>query len=101
MQPMKFFIDTHDAAKETFPAGITPAQFETFFQDFEAACRAEDVVILPAHVAYGDGKAFCFIMAPDAENVRRAHERVGLPYDSISEVTTATPGDMFFRPAAA
>lgn len=33
-------------------------------------------------------------MAPDA--VRRAHERVGLPYDATTEVTTATPGDMFF-----
>ena len=29
--------------------------------------------------------------------VRRAHERVGLPFDSITEVSTATPGDTFFR----
>jgi hypothetical protein len=29
--------------------------------------------------------------------VKRVHERVGLPYDAITEVTTATPGDMFFK----
>jgi hypothetical protein len=39
-------------------------------------------------------------MAEDAEAVRRAHERVGLPYDSITEVATATPGDTFFRRTA-
>ena len=27
MQRMKFFIDTHDAANGTFPAGITKEQF--------------------------------------------------------------------------
>jgi hypothetical protein len=27
----------------------------------------------------------------------RAHERVGLPFDSITEITTATPGDTFLR----
>jgi hypothetical protein len=40
-------------------------------------------------------------MAPDADAVRRAHEKVGLPFDKIAEVTTATPGDTFFRRSAA
>jgi hypothetical protein len=40
-------------------------------------------------------------MAADADAVKRAHERVGLPFDSISEVATATPGDTFFRRKAA
>jgi hypothetical protein len=35
-------------------------------------------------------------MAPSAEAVRRAHERVGLPFDDITEVVTSTPGDIFF-----
>jgi len=47
------------------------------------------------------GRAFCFTMAPDAEAVRRAHERVGLPFDEIIEVMTATPGDTFFSARAA
>jgi len=101
MQKMKFFIDTHDANNDTFPKGITPQQFEGFFASYEEACLKENVVILRVHVAYEDGKAFCFTMAPDADCVKRAHEHVGLPFDTISEVKTATPGDTFFRSSAA
>lgn len=97
MQPMKFFVDTHDVEKETFPAGLTPQQFESFFSEYQKACEAENVVVLRVHVAYEAGKAFCFTMAPDSDCIRRAHDRVGLPFDSISEVKTATPGDTFFR----
>jgi hypothetical protein len=46
------------------------------------------VVPLRVHVGYDEGRAFCFTMAPDADAVRRAHERVGLPFDSITEVAT-------------
>ncbi len=101
MQSLKFFIDTHDVNNDTFPAGLTTEGFEEFFEQYEQACYEEGVVPLQVHVAYEDGRAFCFTMAPDADAVRRAHERVGLPFDSISEVTTATPGDTFFRRAAA
>ena len=101
MQPMRFFIDTHDQNKDTFPRGLTPDQFEVFFTSYEQACEAEGVVPLRIHVGYEEGRAFCFTMAPDAEAVKRAHERVGLPFDSITEVTTATPGDMFFTRRAA
>jgi hypothetical protein len=100
MQPMKFFVDTHDQSKETFPRGLTREQFEGFFANYEAACGDEGVVPLRIHLSYEEGRAFCFTMAPDAEAVRRAHARVGLPFDSITEVTTATPGDTFFRRAA-
>lgn len=100
MEKMKFYVDTHDAKTETFPAGLTPAQFEGFFAQYEDACAAEGVVILRVHVAYEDDRAFCFTMAPNADAVRRAHERVGLAFESISEVKTATPGDTFFRRAA-
>ena len=31
-----------------------------------------------------------------ADAVRRAHERVGLPFETITEVTTVTPGDFFY-----
>lgn len=98
MQKMKFFVDTHDAKSETFPKGITPEQFSNFFAQYEKACVEEQVVILNVHVAYEDNRAFCFTMAPDADSVKRAHESVGLPFDSISEVKTAIPGDAFFVP---
>jgi hypothetical protein len=97
MQAMRFFVDTHDRTRQTFPARIGPAEFEGFFAQYEQACAAEGVVPLRVHVGFEEGRAFCFNMAPDAQAVERAHARVGLPYDSITEVTTATPGDMFFH----
>jgi hypothetical protein len=53
------------------------------------------------HIGYETGRAFCLNLAADAEAVQRAHERAGLPFDAITEVTTATPHDMFLRRAAA
>lgn len=100
MQRMKFFIDTHDATSGTFPAGITKEQFAGFHAKYEAACGAEGVVSLRIHVGFADGRAWCFTMAPDGDSVRRAHERVGLPFTDITEVVTSTPGDLFFHAAA-
>lgn len=97
MQSLRYFMDTHDAAHGTFPSDLTPEQFEGFFAKFDAACRAEGVVILRLHVAYQDNKAFCLTLAPDAAAIERAHQRVGLPFDGISEVKMASPGDTFFR----
>lgn len=97
MKPMRFFLDTHDRTNKTFPAKLTREEFEIFFAKYEKACYDEGVVPVRLHVGYDEGRAFCFTMAPDAESVKRAHEKVGLPFDSITEVTTATPGDTFFR----
>lgn len=97
MQAMRFFMDTHDKERKTFPEGLTPAGFEQFFAKYEQACQAEGVIPLRTHVGFEDGRAFCLNLAPDADAVRRVHARVGLAYDSITEVSTATPGDMFFR----
>jgi hypothetical protein len=100
MAPLKFFIDTHDTANGTFPAGIRPEDFAGFHAQYDEACRAEGVVSLRIHVGFDEGRAFCFTMAPDAEAVRRVHQRVGLPFDQITEVVTSTPGDLFFVRAA-
>jgi hypothetical protein len=100
MQPMHFFIDTHDQSSNTFPAGIGVKEFEGFYATYLKACQAEGVVPIRLHVGYAEGRAFCLNMAPDADAVRRAHERAGLPFDSITEVLMATPGDTFFRPQA-
>ncbi len=91
---MKFFIDTHDKNSETFPAGITPAQMEGFYKKYELACEEEGVISLRIHVGFKDGKAFCFNMAPNAEAVKRVHDKVGLPFESITEVNTITPADL-------
>jgi hypothetical protein len=98
MLPMKFFLDTHDQRTQTFPAGITKPAFSEFFAKYERFAREEGVVVLRVHVGFEEGRAYCFNMAPSAEHVQRAHEKAGLPYETITEVTTATPGDLFFRP---
>lgn len=98
MQLMKMFLDTHDRRHQTFPAEIGKPQLAEFFALYEEAARAEGVVILRLHVGLAEGRAFCLTMAESAEAVKRAHERVGLPFDEITEVVTATPGDLFFTP---
>ncbi len=94
MSKLKFFIDTHDKDNKTFPAGLTPAQMEGFYKKYEEACAEEGVISIRIHVGFKDGKAFCFNMAPNEEAVKRVHDKVGLSYDSITEVNTITPGDL-------
>jgi hypothetical protein len=97
MQAMRYFLDTHDRSRGTFPAQLSPEEFEVFFAQYETACQAEGDIPLRTHVGFAEGRAFCLNLAPDVDAVRRAHERVGLPFDEITEITTATPGDTFFR----
>ena len=95
MQALRFFMDTHDQRSGTFPAGLDAAGFAAFYRQYVTACLQEGVVPLRTHLSYQDGRAFCFSMAADAEAVRRAHRRVGLDFDEIVEVSTATPADTF------
>lgn len=101
MQELRLFIDTHDRAHGTFPAEISEEQFAGFYAAYQDACKAEGVVNLKVDVGLGEGRAFCLNMAPDAEAVKRAHARVGLPFDTITEVRTASPGALFFNRQAA
>lgn len=98
--PLKLFLDTHDAAHGTFPAGITPEAFAAFHARYEEVCRAEGVVSLRIHVGFDAGRAFCLNLAPDAAAVARVHETLGLPFDTVTEVVTSAPGDLFFVRAA-
>ena len=98
MKALRFYLDTHDREKETFPSDISPREFEKFYAAYKAACFEEGVIPIRLHVGYEDGRAFCLTMAPDKAAVGRVHETLGLPFDSITEVAMATPGDSFFRP---
>lgn len=97
---MRYFVDTHDQANGTFPTGLGAEQLREFVAGFGQACQAEGVVILRLHVSLETGRAWCFTMAEDAQAVRRAHERVGLPFDDITEVSTVTPADLFLAAPA-
>ena len=95
---MKYFIDTHDKTKGSFPTHVlTEEQFFEQFASLENAAEKLGVFGHAAHVNLEDGKAFCFMSGPDKESIRKAHEAINLPYDSITEVRRVTGADM--RPA--
>jgi uncharacterized protein DUF4242 len=92
---MKYFIDTHDKAKGTFPT--LEMTEEEFFANFDALDQAAEKLGAfghAAHVNLADGKAFCFMSGPDEESIRKAHEAINFPYDSITEVRRVTGADM-------
>ena len=92
---MKFFIDTHDKSKGSFPTqALTEEQFFAQFDALEKAASQFQAVGHAAHVNLVDGKAFCLMSGPDEEAIRRAHAAIDLPYDSITEVRRVTGADM-------
>ncbi len=94
MSHMRFYMDTHNKDNSTFPDSISPQDLAGFYTQYEQACQEEGVVSLKIHVGFNEGRAFCLNMAPSVEAVRRVHEKVGLPYDSITEITTISPSDL-------
>ena len=94
---MKMFIDIHDAANGTLPVGLTEAELKGVYKAYAEACEAEGITSLRAHAGLDQGRVFCVTLAPDAESVRRAHERVGMTYDSISEVTDISSFNMLLE----
>jgi len=92
---MKYFIDTHDKHKGSFPTReLTEEQFFEQFDALEAAAKEFGAFGHAAHVNLKDGKAFCFMSGPDEESIRKAHAAINLPYDSITEVRRVTGADM-------
>ena len=92
---MKYFIDTHDKTKGSFPQGqLTEPEFFAKFDALEEVAPKFGVGAHAAHVSLKEGKAFCFMCGRNEEAVRRAHEAVHLPFDSITEVRRVTGADM-------
>ena len=92
---MKYFIDTHDKTKGSFPDDhMTDAQFIRLYQKFEKALEEVGGADLGAHVNVKGCKAFCFTKGPDADAIRRAHEKLNFPFDSITEVRRVTGVDL-------
>ena len=92
---MKYFIDTHDKSKGSFPIQeLTEQEFFDQFAALEEAAHELGVLGHAAHVNLKEGKAFCFMSGPDEESIRKAHAAINLPYDSITEVRRVTGADM-------
>jgi hypothetical protein len=101
MSNLRLFIDSHDKRHGSFPSPFAREQLPPFLIAYEAACREEGVILLRTHVGLENGRAFCLTMAPDAEAVRRAHQKVGLAFDDITEVETISPSDVLLGLARA
>lgn len=92
---MKYFIDTHDKTKGSFPEEmLSEQQMIDQFDALEVAARQFDVFGHAAHVNLEQGKAFCLMCGPDEESIRKAHAAINLPYDSITEVRRVTGIDL-------
>ena len=96
---MKYFIDTHDKTKGSFPKQeLTEEQFFANFDALDAAGEPLGVFGHAAHVNLPEGKAFCFMSGPDEEAIRKAHAAIDFPLETITEVRRVTGADM--RPRA-
>lgn len=92
---MKYFIDTHDKAKGTFPTQeLTEEEFFANFDALDVAAEQFRAFGHAAHVNLKDGKAFCFMSGPDEEAIRKAHAAIDFPFDSITEVKRVSGADM-------
>ena len=96
---MKYFMDTHDRSKGSWPeAEISETEFLAVYEQFTQAVEEQGGHDLGAHVNVKEGRAFCFTYGPDAEAIRRAHEKLHFPFDSITEVRRATGADLRPKP---
>jgi len=92
---MKYFIDTHDKTNGSFPQQeLNEEEFFANFDSLEEAAKQFGVFGHAAHVNLKEGKAFCFMSGPDADSIRKAHQAINFPFDSITEVRRVTGADM-------
>ena len=92
---MKYFIDTHDKTKGSFPKEeLTEQQFFDNFDALDKAANQFGAFGHAAHVSLKEGKAFCFMSGPDEDAIRKAHAAINFPYNSITEVRRVTGADM-------
>lgn len=95
---LKFFMDEHQREFDSFPkAEISDEEFAEVYKGFEKACEEEGVVPMGSHVNCQHGRAYCLIAAPSEEAVRRAHEKIGLPYNKITEIKRLTSLDLLLK----
>ena len=88
-------MDTHDRAKGSWPqTELSEEEFVQVYEKFGEAVAEQGGHDLGAHVNVEQGKAFCFTWGPDEDAIRRAHEKLHFPFDSITEVKRVTGVDL-------
>ncbi len=95
---LKFFMDEHQREFDSFPKEpISDEEFAEVYRHFEKACDEEGVLPMGSHVYCQQGRAYCLIAAPNEEAVRRAHEKIGLGYNKITEIKRLTSLDLLLK----
>lgn len=94
---MRLFIDTHDKRSRSFPDKISNEELGKFYENYRKIFAEEGVVVVRTFLGLRDGRAYCLNMASSSDAVERAHQRVGLPYDTITEVTGISPNDLLLN----
>ena len=82
---MPQFMDVH-----TSMAGVTAEQLQAAHQADLDIQGEEGVDFQKAWADPETGHVFCLSEAPNAEAVRRIHERAGHPADQVHEITITT-----------
>lgn len=91
----KYFIDVHDLESGTFnKEHMNEDGFVRAFAVFDESAEKEGVTALRAHVNVHEGKAYCYTRGDGPDSVRRAHEAIDFPFESITEVKTVTGGEL-------
>ena len=92
---MKYFMDRTTAPRGSWPnADISETEFLRICDEFGKAVAEQGGHDLGAHVNVRAGRAFCFTYGADVDAIRRAHEKLNFPYDSITEVRRVTGVDL-------
>lgn len=95
---LKFYMDEHQREFDSFPMEqLTDEEFAGVYKAFEQACDAEGVVPLGSHVNCQHGRAYCLVAAPNEDAVRRAHEKVGMRFNKITEIRRLTSLDLLLK----
>jgi hypothetical protein len=82
---MAQFIDVHTGMKDITKAQLAAAHLED--EKFQAK---EGVRFVKAWADPASGKVFCLSEAPDADAVKRVHQKAGHPTDDVYPVPLST-----------
>jgi hypothetical protein len=78
----------------TYPNGFTDADWDEANRNILPCYAAAGVEWVCSHVSRDRTRVICQLNAPDAEVIREAHRRFGIPFDRVWAATLMTPEAM-------
>jgi hypothetical protein len=78
---MAVYLGIHDMGQ-----AVPEDQMKSSWEAYKAACDKHSCTAIRAHIAAGQGKAFCLTEASSSDEVHAAHDEAGVPIKEILEV---------------